>query len=73
MFLSDKIMSSKKIKVRKRVVIEIPSHEIYSKKKLAEFLLSNSVDRCDYKSAAYEVKKMGLNPKKVRHYKAKFD
>lgn len=43
--------------------------EIYSKKRQAEFLLSNAVDTEDYKKARDEVRKLGLDPEKISHYK----
>ncbi|OFW15465.1 MAG: AbrB family transcriptional regulator [Acidobacteria bacterium RIFCSPLOWO2_02_FULL_59_13] len=43
--------------------------EIYTPERKAEFLLSNAVDAKDYRTAAAEVKKMGLEPSKIRHHK----
>ena len=43
--------------------------EIYSSERIAEFLLSNAVDEEDYLQAKKEVKKLGLNPAKIRHQK----
>lgn len=43
--------------------------EIYTPERKAEFLLSNAVDADDYKAAVAEVKKLGLDPAKVPHYK----
>ncbi len=54
-----------------RPAVVLPT-EIYSKERQAEFLLSNSVDENDYQDAIKEVKKMGLDPEKIRHYKAKY-
>jgi AbrB family looped-hinge helix DNA binding protein len=45
--------------------------EIYTPARRAQFLLSNAVDRKDYMSARREVKKMGLDPDKIPHYKTK--
>jgi len=43
--------------------------EVYGPERKAEFLLSNAVDARDYENAAREVKKMGVDPKKVAHYR----
>lgn len=43
--------------------------EIYTPERKAEFLLSNAVDAEDYLTAVAEVKKMGLEPAKIRHHK----
>ena len=43
--------------------------EIYTPERKAEFLLSNAVDARDYRAAVAEVKKMGLKPGSIRHYK----
>jgi hypothetical protein len=43
--------------------------EIYTPERRAEFLLSNAVDEQDYARAQKEVRKMGLDPKKIPHYK----
>jgi AbrB family looped-hinge helix DNA binding protein len=43
--------------------------ETYSRERQAEFLLSNTVDQKDYEEAKKTVIKMGLDPKKIRHYK----
>lgn len=47
----------------------LPPVEVYSDKRVAEFLLSNSVDADDYARACDEVRKMGLDPMKIAHYK----
>ena len=44
--------------------------EMYTPERRAEFLLSNAVDVKDYARAQQEVRKMGLDPKKIPHYKA---
>lgn len=41
--------------------------ETYSPERRAEFLLSNAVDAKDYARAVKEVRKLGLDPKKVKH------
>jgi AbrB family looped-hinge helix DNA binding protein len=43
--------------------------EIYSPERKAEFLLSNAVDEEDYRQACEEVRKMGLDPDAIPHYK----
>jgi AbrB family looped-hinge helix DNA binding protein len=43
--------------------------EIYTPARRAEFLLSNAVDAADYARAVEEVRKMGLDPAKIRHRK----
>ncbi len=43
--------------------------EIYTPERRAEFLLSNAVDAKDYARAKEEVRKMGLDPKKIPHHK----
>jgi len=43
--------------------------EVYSPERIAEFLLSNAVDEEDYLQAKKEVKKLGLDPSKIRHQK----
>ncbi|MEP6600519.1 MAG: AbrB/MazE/SpoVT family DNA-binding domain-containing protein [Nitrospirota bacterium] len=43
--------------------------ERYTPQRRAEFLLSNAVRERDYSRAAEEVRKMGLDPAKIPHYK----
>lgn len=43
--------------------------EIYSLERKAEFILSNAVSDDDYQEAVLEVKNMGLDPKKIKHYR----
>jgi AbrB family looped-hinge helix DNA binding protein len=43
--------------------------EIYSLERRAEFLLNNAVDAKDYAEAVKEVKRLGLDPKKIPHDK----
>jgi AbrB family looped-hinge helix DNA binding protein len=45
------------------------SIENYSDKRKAEFLLSNAINKKDYQEARKKVKKMGLNPDDIPHYK----
>ena len=41
--------------------------EIYSKERIAEFLLTNAADDEDYVSARDEVVKLGLDPDRIDH------
>jgi AbrB family looped-hinge helix DNA binding protein len=41
--------------------------EVYTPQRRAEFLLSNAIDAQDYARAAKEVRKMGFDPRKIRH------
>jgi AbrB family looped-hinge helix DNA binding protein len=50
-----------------RPAITVPL-EIYGLERKAEFLLSNAVDDADYQRALNEVRKMGLDPSKIRHH-----
>jgi hypothetical protein len=43
--------------------------ETYSDPRVAEFILSNTVDRADYARAVKLVRKMGLDPEKIEHDK----
>lgn len=43
--------------------------EVYSKERVAEFLLGNAAGDADYKAARAEVKAMGLDPDKIKHWK----
>ena len=43
--------------------------ETYIPERRAEFLLSNAVDADDYDQARKEVRKMGLDPDAIPHYK----
>jgi len=51
-----------------RPAIAVPM-EIYSPERKAEFLLSNAVDAEDYRRAASEVRRLGLNPEKISHHR----
>ena len=42
---------------------------MYAPERQAEFLLSNAVDAKDYVRAKEDVRKMGLDPRKIPHYK----
>lgn len=43
--------------------------EDYTPERKAEFLLSNAVDAKDYAAACREVRKLGLDPARIRHRK----
>jgi AbrB family looped-hinge helix DNA binding protein len=44
--------------------------EIYSPNNRAESLLNNAVDADDYRRARAEVKRMGLDPDRLKHHRA---
>ena len=52
--------------IRPAVVLPI---EVYTPERKAQFLLSNAIDADDYADAAAEVRRMGLDPKTIPHYK----
>src|SRR5712692_2842618 len=52
------------ILIRPAVVVPV---EIYTPERKAEFLLTNAVDAKDYRDARAEVRRMGLDPSKIRH------
>jgi len=52
--------------IRPAVVVPV---EIYTPERKAEFLLSNATDKKDYQRARIEVKKLGLNPDKILHWR----
>lgn len=52
------------ILIRPAIVIPL---ERYTPQRKAEFLLSNAVDKADYRKARQEVRKLGLNPKSIPH------
>jgi AbrB family looped-hinge helix DNA binding protein len=43
--------------------------EVYTPARRAEFLLNNAVDIEDYQRARDEVKRMGLDPDRIKHHK----
>lgn len=43
--------------------------EVYTPERRAEFLLNNAVDIEDYQRARDEVKRMGLDPDRVKHHR----
>ncbi len=47
----------------------LPAVEIYTPERIAEFLLSNSMDAEDYADAVAEVRSMGLDPESIDHYR----
>lgn len=44
-------------------------YERYTPERVAEFLLGSAVDGQSYKEAVAEVRRMGLNPEKIEHFK----
>jgi AbrB family looped-hinge helix DNA binding protein len=54
------------ILIRPAAVLPI---EIYSTERRAEFLLNNAVGVQDYRRARAEVKRMGLNPDRIKHHR----
>jgi bifunctional DNA-binding transcriptional regulator/antitoxin component of YhaV-PrlF toxin-antitoxin module len=43
--------------------------EVYTPERRAEFLLSNAASDRDYRAAAREVRRMGLDPGRIDHYR----
>lgn len=43
--------------------------EIYPPERRAEFLLNNAVDAEDYQRARAEVKRLGLDPDRIKHHR----
>jgi AbrB family looped-hinge helix DNA binding protein len=43
--------------------------EVYSPERKAEFLLNNAVTKADYRWAVKEVRRLGLDPRKIAHEK----
>jgi AbrB family looped-hinge helix DNA binding protein len=43
--------------------------ETYTPERIAEFLLSTAIDAEDYRRAERDVRAMGIDPKKIPHYK----
>jgi len=41
--------------------------EIYTPERNAEFILSSAIDAVDYRSARETVRKMGLDPDRIKH------
>jgi len=52
--------------IRPAVVVPV---ERYTPERRAEFLLSNAVGERDYRQARKEVRKMGLDPDTIAHYR----
>ena len=55
------------ILIRSSVTLPI---ERYTPQRRAEFLLSNAIGEKDYARAAEEVRKMGLDPASIPHYRS---
>ena len=54
------------ILIRPAVVVPV---ERYTPERKAEFLLSNAIDRADYRKARKEVLKLGLDPDSIPQHK----
>lgn len=54
------------VSLRPAVVLPV---EIYGPRRRAELLLENAVDEEDYRRAAEEVRKLGLDPAEIPHEK----
>ena len=54
------------ILIRPAVVLSV---EVYTPERKAEFLLSNAIDAEDYARTREEVRKLGLDPDSIPHYK----
>jgi AbrB family looped-hinge helix DNA binding protein len=52
--------------IRPAVVLPV---EVYTPERKAQFLLSNAIDAADYARAVAEVRRMGLDPREIPHYK----
>ncbi len=52
------------ILIRPATVVAV---EIYTPERRAEFLLNNAVDAADYRRARAEVKRIGLDPDRIKH------
>jgi AbrB family looped-hinge helix DNA binding protein len=52
-----------------RPAIALPV-EVYTPERRAEFLLSNATDAEDYRRAAAEVRRMGLDPERIPHHQS---
>lgn len=52
------------ILIRPAVVVPV---ERYTPERKAEFLLSNAINRADYRRARKEVKKLGIDPDSIPH------
>jgi AbrB family looped-hinge helix DNA binding protein len=52
--------------IRPAIVLPV---EVYTPERKAQFLLSNAIDAADYASALTEVRRMGLDPETIPHYK----
>ena len=64
------ILESRSEGVLLKPVVTLPV-EIYTPERKAEFFLNNTATPEDYRWAVAEVRKMGLDPKKIPHKKPK--
>jgi hypothetical protein len=62
-------MKTKQKKITTVQTSDKPNVEVYTPERKAEFLLSNAINSEDYETAKEEVRKMGLDPAKIEHYK----
>lgn len=53
-----------------RPAVAVPM-EVYTPERIAEFLLTNAIDEEEYQEARKEVKRMALNPSKIKHGRPK--
>jgi bifunctional DNA-binding transcriptional regulator/antitoxin component of YhaV-PrlF toxin-antitoxin module len=44
--------------------------EVYTPDRKAQFILSSAVDEDDYQAARETVRQMGLDPKRIEHYRS---
>ena len=51
-----------------RPAVAVPV-EVYTPERIAEFLLGNAVDAEDYERARKDVRKLGLDPDAIEHFK----
>lgn len=49
--------------------LRLPPVELYTPERKAEFLLGTAVDAKEYARAVKQVRKMGLDPEKIDHFK----
>lgn len=52
--------------LRPAVVVPV---EVYTPERKAEFILTNATNADDYERAVAEVRKLGLDPRKIKHRK----
>lgn len=62
------IVEEEGAKLTLRAAVALPL-ELYTPERQAHFLLQNAVDKADYLKAVREVKKLGLDPRRIPHSK----